>query len=802
MLRRTLCPTVLLAVATAACGGGSSQGTAAPAAPPLLQIEAAVVDGSADGLAAELLLTAAFAPASRTEGVADDELARDLDAVALDHLRSEALGGLAGPPLAGSALGRRLAAAPGAPRDQDGDDSNLREAMQAEMQRIVEFAGATLAAGTEPPLLPWLQRSPDLAAELPPGQSPPLATWRTVELGQHRARLLHLGGFLRARAVAARRLLLRSRPGRLGATADEGALGLLLVQQMQAAEETLFASLFTGGGALGGLEQPAQYDPAQGARWLPAEVQVEVGADAALAFRATDAASELEALAALTEAGAMFAALTRPDGPPPLASLFAGEPFKLPPSGGPPPEPVLSWSRDIGPLLLFRCGGCHSGVGEGGFVIDSYQQMLAGGNRTRAMQLPMLVPGDHRASFLHEVLTGPRAPFNQMPLGAPLPAAEVLQVDAWIDSGGREDPPTPPAPPRPGEDLARVGFVDLVALHLDASGALHHRVEADGPSGIATALATGRALLALTALDAALPQLDYQGRSPHDVLAQVAQFAAARLLAADGQARDAVSLDGGVTGGGDDADLQGQAALTAGLLAAATTLPQSAEPAARATARLLQAFGDAASGLFQNRAGGEAQRFDDDTLELLLAALRLGAARGLDGADAARERLLRRLLPVLAFSEWPGHGELLDGVADSDGDGLREPAAAGGAHGRLPLLAAALVVAAASPPPPAPITWSRHVRPLLLQKCGECHLGGNQQGDYRLDTRRLLAVPGESQGALPLLVPGSADASFLLQKLTQRRPALGLAMPLQRPPLDAKAIAWIRQWIDAGATSR
>jgi hypothetical protein len=94
------------------------------------------------------------------------------------------------------------------------------------------------------------------------------------------------------------------------------------------------------------------------------------------------------------------------------------------------------------------------------------------------------------------------------------------------------------------------------------------------------------------------------------------------------------------------------------------------------------------------------------------------------------------------------------------------------------------------------------VRPLLLAKCGECHLGGNTNGAYRLDTLRSLATPGESLGVLPILVAGDPEASFLFQKISRRQPAIGLAMPLQRPPLDDFSKALVRRWIEQGATSR
>ena len=81
-------------------------------------------------------------------------------------------------------------------------------------------------------------------------------------------------------------------------------------------------------------------------------------------------------------------------------------------------------------------------------------------------------------------------------------------------------------------------------------------------------------------------------------------------------------------------------------------------------------------------------------------------------------------------------------------------------------------------------------------------MNGNENGDYRLDTVRALATPGESQGQFPMLVPGSAEASFFFQKLASRTPALGTQMPQQRTPFDDAAIGLIREWINSGASAR
>ena len=109
-------------------------------------------------------------------------------------------------------------------------------------------------------------------------------------------------------------------------------------------------------------------------------------------------------------------------------------------------------------------------------------------------------------------------------------------------------------------------------------------------------------------------------------------------------------------------------------------------------------------------------------------------------------------------------------------------------------------------PEPAPteaeITWSKHIQPLFRAACAQCHMDGNQRGDYRVDTPTLLRKPGESKGAMPLVVPGEPEKSLLWLKLAVREPGIGDQMPLQQPPLDRHAVDLVYRWIKGGAKSR
>jgi hypothetical protein len=432
------------------------------------------------------------------------------------------------------------------------------------------------------------------------------------------------------------------------------------------------------------------------------------------------------------------------------------------------------------------------------------------------------VPFDHGHSFLWRVLNAPPSPFLQMPLGSSLPLSERQLIADWIDAGALEFPPQAPPPPVAGQDLLRVCFVNLVAMHFDpATGALHHRHEGDVPSGIATAAATGAALRALHAAAVVMPDLEFRGLRPVTVLTAAAKFAAKSFLDAGRVAAD-VDLQSGRMSAA--ADLAGQAALTSGLLAAIEFV---SDPSVRAAARdaveqLLTSFADPVTGAFRTVPEHSFARHTPSELSDLLAALRSLQAESvscslpnhhnqpatpdtLPDSRAMLERLLATLRPVLAHSEWETTGEVLgDGIADTNHDSVPEPSAAGGPFGRLPLLAGAILVGdlADAPAPTETITWSQHVRPLLFEQCGTCHFAGSSRSTYRLDTRRLVAIPATPPSGFPTLVPFDAQSSLLYRKLVDRIPPVGAQMPLDGTPMSSVQREIVRRWIQAGASSR
>ncbi|MCA8950857.1 MAG: hypothetical protein KDE27_15240, partial [Planctomycetes bacterium] len=603
---------VAAAFATAACSGSGSTPAVTPdAITPT--IASTVVDGGSDGLAAELLLAGTGDPGraqwhQEQRPVSDPDVAAALDALALDHVRSTVLGAAGGPNLVGSALVRRLAGATTAPPDSNGRSGNLDETLRAEAERVLAFAGAAPPGLETVPVLPWQSRSAELAAALTPADN---TSWATLDLGQQGVRLADVARFLELRITVARRLLGELRRTYYGRDAAAGALGLLAVQQALAAEDALFSGVFTAGGPLGALVAPAEYDPLTAPRWLPAEFAVDLDpavAGAPAGYAPLEGASDLAALGAMLRAGVELSELGDPTAGPALPGLFRFRPFAPPPSE--PVIPVLSWDSEMRGFLRFHCGECHYDEQFGGYSIRSYEEMRTPGFTAESLNLQIVVPGDHEASLLHQIVTNAPFPFTQMPLGGQLLAPEIELIDRWIDEGAVESSPEPPAPPQPGDDLAVVSFRNLAALHFDAAtGALHHRVEANGPadftpSGLATATATGRTLRGLAAFVRRRPDEELAGRTAMQYFDAIVGFASRHQVDPEGAAYDAVEIFTGAPAG-PAADLRGQAAMAAGLLAAAAQLPAQSPvhaAAGRAARYLLDAF-DAGGDLFGERAG-------------------------------------------------------------------------------------------------------------------------------------------------------------------------------------------------------
>ena len=92
-----------------------------------------------------------------------------------------------------------------------------------------------------------------------------------------------------------------------------------------------------------------------------------------------------------------------------------------------------------------------------------------------------------------------------------------------------------------------------------------------------------------------------------------------------------------------------------------------------------------------------------------------------------------------------------------------------------------------------PLTFERHVRPILKAHCWQCH-GGDGEAQSHLDLRlkRLIADGGDSG---PAIMPGDAAASLVYRRIVAGE------MPPGEKKLSAEEIALIGRWLDGGATN-
>ncbi|HVU90122.1 MAG TPA: c-type cytochrome domain-containing protein [Pirellulales bacterium] len=96
---------------------------------------------------------------------------------------------------------------------------------------------------------------------------------------------------------------------------------------------------------------------------------------------------------------------------------------------------------------------------------------------------------------------------------------------------------------------------------------------------------------------------------------------------------------------------------------------------------------------------------------------------------------------------------------------------------------------------PAPVSFTKDVAPILVQKCQACHGPGDPKGDYQITSFELLSKPGASSSAP--VTAGKPDESELLRLIASED--TGERMPKDGDPLSAEQVATVRRWIEEGA---
>ena len=92
------------------------------------------------------------------------------------------------------------------------------------------------------------------------------------------------------------------------------------------------------------------------------------------------------------------------------------------------------------------------------------------------------------------------------------------------------------------------------------------------------------------------------------------------------------------------------------------------------------------------------------------------------------------------------------------------------------------------------VDFDREIRPLLQERCIECHGEKKQKGELRLDAK-VHALKGGNDG--PSILAGKSGKSPLFQRLTSADD--DEKMPPKGDPLSPAQIALVREWIDSGA---
>ena len=88
---------------------------------------------------------------------------------------------------------------------------------------------------------------------------------------------------------------------------------------------------------------------------------------------------------------------------------------------------TVDFNRDVQPILIARCSGCHGPQQQmNGLRVDIAEALLN-----------VVVPGDSGASKLIQRVSSTKKGFGMPPVGAPLTAAEIELLRAWIDQGAK-----------------------------------------------------------------------------------------------------------------------------------------------------------------------------------------------------------------------------------------------------------------------------------------------------------------------------------------------------------------------------
>jgi mono/diheme cytochrome c family protein len=93
--------------------------------------------------------------------------------------------------------------------------------------------------------------------------------------------------------------------------------------------------------------------------------------------------------------------------------------------------------------------------------------------------------------------------------------------------------------------------------------------------------------------------------------------------------------------------------------------------------------------------------------------------------------------------------------------------------------------------------YAQHIDPVFAARCVSCHGASKREGGLRLDSYDRL-MRGGRNGAV--IAPGRPDRSLLLGRVTLPTNDKHFMPAEGRPPLKPEEIAWLRAWIQQGAS--
>jgi hypothetical protein len=103
-------------------------------------------------------------------------------------------------------------------------------------------------------------------------------------------------------------------------------------------------------------------------------------------------------------------------------------------------EKVVSYQKDVVPILDKHCKACHTpgqaGYVVSGFEVTSYETLMKG-----TQYGPVVLPGDPLTSVLVMLIEGRVDPSLKMPHGdATIPTKdEILTIRRWVEQGAKDN---------------------------------------------------------------------------------------------------------------------------------------------------------------------------------------------------------------------------------------------------------------------------------------------------------------------------------------------------------------------------